>query len=252
MSKYSPLRNHLRGLTSSSWTASFADIERILGASLPRSAFEYQEWWANDLNDARQSSAWTAIGWKAVNLSLSRRLVTFIREDAKAEAKEKRGKSDTQNSHHRAANAIVHSWDVEQEISCTLKVKWTPIGRVTFDGSGKLLFPQAAEVPSIYRFKIRSAEDISIYIGETDNLRRRFNNYRNPGPTQPTSLRINDALKKLLSLHAEISVAILNDNAVDFGAGDEPIDLTAKSARLLLENLALNDRSLKNIKILNL
>ncbi len=37
------------------------------------------------------------------------------------------------------------------------------------------------------------------YIGETDNLRRRLSsNYRNPGPSQQTSLRINRLLREHL------------------------------------------------------
>ncbi len=35
----------------------------------------------------------------------------------------------------------------------------------------------------------------TVYVGESDNLRRRISHYRNPGPTQRTNIRINDRIR---------------------------------------------------------
>jgi hypothetical protein len=76
-------------------------------------------------------------------------------------------------------------------MECKLGMQWNPIGRVAHGDGGRLLFPEVAQVPAIYRFRILGSGGEALYVGETDNLARRFGNYRNPGPTQQTSLRIN-------------------------------------------------------------
>ena len=48
--KYSPLENYLRDLPANQKEValSFEQIERIINAKLPPSAYEYQTWWANE------------------------------------------------------------------------------------------------------------------------------------------------------------------------------------------------------------
>ena len=47
--KYAPLQTYLKKLPASKQcvTLSFVEIEKIIGAKLPKSAFTYREWWAN-------------------------------------------------------------------------------------------------------------------------------------------------------------------------------------------------------------
>ena len=49
--KYSPLENYLRDLPANQKEAalSFEQIERIINAKLPPSAYEYQQWWENGI-----------------------------------------------------------------------------------------------------------------------------------------------------------------------------------------------------------
>jgi hypothetical protein len=57
---------------------SFDRIEAILGFRLPRSARDYQAWWANQVGPGHvQSSAWLDNGWHTELLSLKGRHVTF-------------------------------------------------------------------------------------------------------------------------------------------------------------------------------
>lgn len=45
MSKYDPLANYLQGISKRKVRFSFAQIERILGTSLPATAHKQPGWW---------------------------------------------------------------------------------------------------------------------------------------------------------------------------------------------------------------
>ena len=79
MAKYDQLGEHLAGLNrDATHTLSFDRIEAILGFRLPKSAREYQAWWANQVGPGHvQSNAWLDNGWHTEMLSLSARHVTF-------------------------------------------------------------------------------------------------------------------------------------------------------------------------------
>lgn len=80
MSKYQRLTEHLKTLASSRWTASFTEIETILGFKLPKSAYTYAAWWANQAGDGHSHcAAWRDIDWRTEGLDLSKRQVSFSR-----------------------------------------------------------------------------------------------------------------------------------------------------------------------------
>jgi hypothetical protein len=88
-------------------------------------------------------------------------------------------------------NPEPYSWDQEEELRCSLRLRWKPMGRVLLDEKGKLRFPNMPEVPGLYRLRLRTSSGIeSNYVGQSDSLRRRFFHYRNPGPTQSTNIRL--------------------------------------------------------------
>lgn len=79
--KYAPLYRHLQNKRGSEWAASFADLESILGFSLPDSARLYRPWWANDTKSGHsQSMAWTLAGWKTAQVDLDAESLLFRRE----------------------------------------------------------------------------------------------------------------------------------------------------------------------------
>jgi len=53
LSKYAKLTAFLEALGTSSRRMGFAEIEKLLGFNLPRSARRYQAWWANNPVDGR-------------------------------------------------------------------------------------------------------------------------------------------------------------------------------------------------------
>ncbi len=83
--KYDPLRTYL-GATPSSVrevTLSFAQIETILGDSLPQSACDHRAWWANELGDSRhtQAEAWLRAGFTVDSVDQgSNPWVRFVRQ----------------------------------------------------------------------------------------------------------------------------------------------------------------------------
>ncbi len=80
-----------------------------------------------------------------------------------------------------------------------------------------------------------------VYIGESDSVLRRLGtNYRNPGSTQQTSLRVNAELRDHLSNSGTVHLELTLDASLQAeGGAVVPLDLQRKAARLLVENLAL-------------
>ena len=74
--KYRKLTLHLASIDDSEWTATFDEIESVLGFPLPDSARQYQAWWSNQMRS--QSLAWQSAGWKATALDLENERVTFV------------------------------------------------------------------------------------------------------------------------------------------------------------------------------
>lgn len=80
MSKYAPLAKHLQGLEQDRWTASFTEIETILGCPLPASAKQYPAWWANQTGGGHsQSLSWQSVGWQTSEPNFTRQTIKFVR-----------------------------------------------------------------------------------------------------------------------------------------------------------------------------
>ena len=80
MGKYAPLARYLETLDADSWTASFAQVETVLGFVLPRSAYDYPAWWSNQKGPGHsQKEGWQSAGWETCDLDLPNRSVRFAR-----------------------------------------------------------------------------------------------------------------------------------------------------------------------------
>ena len=62
MSKYDPLTKRLASQKGGEWKASFAELEKLLGAPLPKTARTGKAWWKSDAATP-QAKAWA--GWRA-------------------------------------------------------------------------------------------------------------------------------------------------------------------------------------------
>lgn len=75
------MADHLKQLPQAIWEARFDEIERVIGGPLPRSAYRYPAWWANQTGPGHsQTRGWKAAGWRTAKLDLARKSVRFERE----------------------------------------------------------------------------------------------------------------------------------------------------------------------------
>jgi hypothetical protein len=80
MGRYDPLREFLSATTEPSLRLTFAQIETILGDSLPASAREHQAWWANELAGTHSHArSWLDAGYRTQHLDLNAQTVEFAR-----------------------------------------------------------------------------------------------------------------------------------------------------------------------------
>ena len=78
--KYEPLGAFLANLKcwETQITLTFEQVEIIIGADLPYSAFHYRPWWANQKAGSR-ASHWHKAGFKVKTVDMKRKLVSFTR-----------------------------------------------------------------------------------------------------------------------------------------------------------------------------
>ena len=80
--KYTPLENYLRDLpvNQREVVLSFEQIERIINAKLPPSAYGYQQWWENEKEGNHVNArAWANAGWKVESVDFSRKQARLVR-----------------------------------------------------------------------------------------------------------------------------------------------------------------------------
>jgi hypothetical protein len=139
------------------------------------------------------------------------------------------------------------------EITCELRLAWAPLGSIRKDLDEKIQFPPAESRCGVYRFLVhRSDGSEAVYVGEAENLQRRFAHYRNPGPSQLTNQRINALVADVLSLGGSVDVEIVTDKAwIRTSAGEQVADLSRKDVRRLFENFILATQNVARIEDLN-
>lgn len=244
MGKYARLQKHLSDLGANEWRPAFSQVEKILGFPLPASARSHPAWWANN-RDHSHSSAWLDAGWETADLNLTGEWITF-RRVADAASKKRPHKL---SANHGSTTPL--SWDTTNKLALSIAMQWTPIGRISLDDEVRLSFPRVQAVPGLYRLRIRSGGKEACYFGETENLARRFGNYRNPGPTQQTSLRINATLKSALDQGAEIAVATVTEAWIERNGSKIAADFTSKPVRRLFECAAIGEGGGVEVESLN-
>ena len=69
MSKYAPLQKFLEQQRSMRVVLPMEEIEKIIGDTLPKSAYRYVQWWSNSNTSAHPySRAWTDAGFHTVRV----------------------------------------------------------------------------------------------------------------------------------------------------------------------------------------
>ena len=57
----------------------FAEIEAVVGFALPKSAYAYPAWWANDATGHTRARAWLGAGWQTEDVEIGGKTVTLTR-----------------------------------------------------------------------------------------------------------------------------------------------------------------------------
>ncbi len=79
MSKYEPLKHHLQNQTQNFVPMTFGQIERIIGAKLPASAYSHRAWWSNNPSNNVMTHFWLAAGFKTEDVNMTGRSLVFRR-----------------------------------------------------------------------------------------------------------------------------------------------------------------------------
>ena len=79
MSKYEPLATHLRESGKTVVSMTFDEIERVIGAALPASAFRHRAWWSNNPANSVITYAWLKAGYKTADVNMPGRKLVFRR-----------------------------------------------------------------------------------------------------------------------------------------------------------------------------
>jgi hypothetical protein len=130
-----------------------------------------------------------------------------------------------------------------------LEAEWLEGGRVKLDTAGKLAFPQIPSRSGAYELRLAGTEEAA-YVGETDNLRRRSNHYRNPDRTQQTNIRMNEQMRRQGANGGHILLRICTSD-VTFVGEPTTLDLEDKAARRLVESAHILHLSREGVTILN-
>lgn len=79
--KYAPLEKYLRDLPDGhkEVTLGFEQIERIINAKLPASAYGYRQWWENEKEGNHVNArAWINAGWEVESVDFDRKRVRLV------------------------------------------------------------------------------------------------------------------------------------------------------------------------------
>lgn len=211
MSKYDRLEHYLKECCVPEIRLSFSEIERIVGFSLPRSAYTYPMWWAN--GGHTQAYAWLNAGYIVKDFDLAKRVVLFCRSEQRLRRpSETVTRPDPVSKRHELSKPatvqeyVFHKPEAPGMIVCGYEFSFLQqLIPVCEKGAVKEYYPQeafdnrnhlpllsnghgafckfsidASAVPGVYLWVVNGK---IIYIGETVNLQQRFNmGYGNISP----------------------------------------------------------------------
>lgn len=125
------------------------------------------------------------------------------------------------------------------QVVFAVRFRWEEAGEVVLSVDRQLRFPELPREPGVYRLVFQGPPPQHVYVGEAADLRRRMGNYRNPGPTQQTSLRVNGLLIDHLAGGGTGRLSVAFSVEISQGRGRAPADLSNSNLRRLAEHAAI-------------
>jgi hypothetical protein len=83
MSKYDPLGHFLRERSSEETPMTFAEIEKVIGISLPPAAERHPAWWSNNPSNNVMTKVWLDAGYRSERVDLGGRKLVFRRSQVR-------------------------------------------------------------------------------------------------------------------------------------------------------------------------
>jgi len=77
--KYAALEEFLMGQDSQEISMSFAEIEAVIAAKLPPSAYKHRPWWSNNPSNSVITNSWLRAGFKTERVDMKGRRLVFRR-----------------------------------------------------------------------------------------------------------------------------------------------------------------------------
>jgi hypothetical protein len=79
MGKYEPLSTYLTRQTAAEVALTFAQIESLIGASLPPVAHKHRAWWSNNASNNVMTKAWLDAGFQTEKVDMNAETLVFRR-----------------------------------------------------------------------------------------------------------------------------------------------------------------------------
>lgn len=79
MSKYAALETYLLESGQEVVSMTFGDVERVIGADLPPSAFKHRPWWSNNPSNSVITNSWLKAGYKTENVDMAGQKLIFVK-----------------------------------------------------------------------------------------------------------------------------------------------------------------------------
>lgn len=79
MTKYAELETYLRESGQEMISMTFSDIEKVIGADLPPSAFKHRPWWSNNPSNSVITHSWLKAGYKTENVDMAGKTLDFVK-----------------------------------------------------------------------------------------------------------------------------------------------------------------------------
>jgi hypothetical protein len=79
MSKYDALGRYLQAQRRDEVPMTFAEVEKVTGAKLPRSAYVHRPWWSNNDSNSVITKVWISAGFRTVRVDMPGRKLVFER-----------------------------------------------------------------------------------------------------------------------------------------------------------------------------
>src|SRR5690348_1197422 len=77
MAKYEALGPFLRGQRTQEVPVTFAEIEKVIGQKLPRSAYVHRPWWSNNPSNSAMTKVWLDAGFRTERVDMAGQKLVF-------------------------------------------------------------------------------------------------------------------------------------------------------------------------------